>query len=215
ALLGTAYRPNSEDTRNSPTLSLAAELVRRGAEVVLHDPYVRPEDQNLERTGLAGTFTRDLERALTGRDGIVVCAAHDFYRREWPKILRSFPGKPAVFDGCHLHGRAEEPGIPGLGKGRASPFPELIAFALESFRAVEHGVALEIEAFVEFINTAYPDAGNRLVFEDISRLAATCVTGCRLVPPAPVTSLPVFRGAALRLAEKSLDLSRPREKKAP
>jgi UDP-N-acetyl-D-mannosaminuronic acid dehydrogenase len=215
ALLGTAYRPNSEDTRNSPTLSLAAELVRRGARIVLHDPYVRPEDQNLERTGLSGSFTRDLERALSGCDGVVLCAAHDFYRREWPKILRAFPGKPAVFDGCHLHGRTGEPGTPGLGKGRTAPSPELTAFALESFRAVERGVALEIEAFVKFINEAYPDAYNRLSLEDINRLAATCVTGCRLVPPASVVSLPMFRGSALRLAEKSLDLSRRRGEKAP
>jgi len=214
-LLGTAYRPNSEDTRNSPTLTLAAELVRRGARVVLHDPYVRPEDQNLERSGLSGSFTRDLEYALSGRDGVVVCAAHDYYRREWPRIIRAFPGKSAVFDGCHLHARTEEPGIPGLGKGHAAASPELIAFALESFRAVERGVALEIQEFVEFINQAYPDAVNRLVFEDISRLAATCVTGCRLVPPAPVASLPVFRGSALRLAEKSLDLSLRRREKTP
>jgi len=209
-LLGTAYRPNSEDTRNSPTLTLANELLRRGARIVLHDPYVRPGDQNLERTGLAGAFTRDLESALSGSDGVVICTAHDDYRREWPKILRAFPGKPAVFDGCHLHTQAEKPDIPGLGKGRRTPSPEWIAFALESFRAVERGVALEIEAFVEFVNTAFPEPGNTLAFDEISRLAGTCVTGCRLVPPGPVERVPAFEGSTLRLAEKARDLSRRR-----
>ena len=47
ALLGTAYRFNSEDTRNSPTLTLARQLLDRGCQVVLHDPYVKGDDQNL------------------------------------------------------------------------------------------------------------------------------------------------------------------------
>ena len=38
ALLGTAYRFNSEDTRNSPTLTLARLLLDRGARVAIHDP---------------------------------------------------------------------------------------------------------------------------------------------------------------------------------
>ncbi|MHB8055275.1 MAG: nucleotide sugar dehydrogenase [Candidatus Aminicenantales bacterium] len=202
-LLGAAYRPNSEDTRNSPTLALAADLIDRGARVVLHDPYVRPEDQNLARTNLTGVFTRDFEQAVSGADGIVVCAAHDFYRREWPGVVGAFPGRPAVFDGCHLHSRDEQPDIPGLGKGHLAPSKEFVEFATESFRAVERGVALEIEAFVEFVNEAYPDAFNRLSFEEISRLAGTCVTGCRLVSPAAVDAVPVFREASLRLAHKS------------
>ncbi len=213
-LLGTAYRPNSEDTRNSPTLALAADLIGRGARVVLHDPYVRPEDQNLARTNLAGVFTRDFEQAVSGADGIIVCTAHDFYRREWPGVIGAFPGQPAVFDGCHLHSRAEQPDIPGLGKGRQSPPEELIAFALDSFRAIERGVALEIEAFVEFVNEAYPDNFNRLSFEEISRLAGTCVTGCRLVLPEAVDSVPVFRGASLRLVQKSRALSSARKRTA-
>jgi len=213
-LLGTAYRPNSEDTRNSPTLTLATDLVGRGAKVVLHDPYVRPEDQNLARTNLTGAFTRDFDQALSGADGIIVCAAHDFYRREWPRILGAFSGRPAVFDGCHLHTRTEQPDIPGLGKGRLAPTEEMIAFAVESFRAVERGTALEIEAFVEFVNGAFPDAFNRLSFEEISRLAGTCVTGCRLVAPAAVDSLPVFRGSSLSLAAKGRALSAARGRKS-
>lgn len=209
-LLGTAYRPNSEDTRNSPTLVLAADLIGRGARVVLHDPHVRPEDQNLARTGLTGVFTRDFVEAVSGADGIVVCAAHDFYRREWSRIRGAFPGKPLVFDGSHLHTRAEQPDIPGLGKGRNDPPEELIGFAVESFRAVERGVALEIEAFVKFVNEAYPDPFNRLEFEEISRLAGTCVTGCRLVSPAPIDSVPEFRNLRLRLAGKSRALSAAR-----
>ncbi|MBN1939023.1 MAG: nucleotide sugar dehydrogenase [Candidatus Aminicenantes bacterium] len=215
ALLGTAYRPNSEDTRNSPTLSLAGVLQSRGARVTLHDPHVRPGDQNLERTGLTGAFTRDLDEALAGADGAIVCAAHEFYRKEWPRILRAFSGRPAVFDGCHLFSRSEDPDLPGLGKGENPPSDALSAFGAESFRAMELGLALEIEAYVEFINSAYPEPSNSLVFDDISRLAGTCSTGCRLVAPGQITKVPAFEGAETRLAARGEALSRRREMKVP
>jgi len=215
ALLGTAYRPNSEDTRNSPTLGLALILAGRGAKVVLHDPYVRQEDQNLRRTGLTESFTRDLEDALAGADGVILCAAHEFYRKEQLRILGSSRKAPAVFDGCHLFSREEAPNLPGLGKGKSAPPPELVAFAADSFKAVETGQALEIEAFVEFVNTAYPEPGNALAFEDISRLAGTCVTGCRLVPPKTLAAIPSFEGKTLRLAARSAALSRRREGRIP
>ena len=47
ALMGTAYRFNSEDTRNSPTLPLAQLLLEKGCQVTMHDRYVKPDDQNL------------------------------------------------------------------------------------------------------------------------------------------------------------------------
>ena len=82
ALLGTAYRPDSEDTRNSPTLVLANLLLAKGAEVVLHDPYVKKDDQNLKRSDLTRRYTRDLDEALVKADVLVFCAAHGVYREE-------------------------------------------------------------------------------------------------------------------------------------
>jgi UDP-N-acetyl-D-mannosaminuronic acid dehydrogenase len=43
-VLGYAYLEDSDDTRNSPSETLAARLKFMGAEVVIHDPYV-PEYQ--------------------------------------------------------------------------------------------------------------------------------------------------------------------------
>ena len=39
-VLGYAYLENSDDTRNSPSAVLVEQLRERGAEVVIHDPYV-------------------------------------------------------------------------------------------------------------------------------------------------------------------------------
>ena len=48
ALLGVAYRFNSEDTRNSPTLVLANYLRDNKVNYIMHDPYVKGDDQNVE-----------------------------------------------------------------------------------------------------------------------------------------------------------------------
>ncbi len=48
ALLGAAYRGNSEDTRNSPTLYFAKVLRAHGVQVQIHDPYVYATDANLK-----------------------------------------------------------------------------------------------------------------------------------------------------------------------
>ena len=104
ALLGVAYRFDSEDTRNSPTLYLARHLLAKGCRITLHDPYVKPDDQNLERFGLTGHFTRDLGAALADAEILFFCTGHGAYkdglRRDSGGWRR---GRRAVVDGANLY----------------------------------------------------------------------------------------------------------------
>ena len=56
AVLGAAYRFNSEDTRNSPSLVLARLLIEKGCKVIIQDPYVKPDDQNMLKFELDDYF---------------------------------------------------------------------------------------------------------------------------------------------------------------
>jgi len=208
ALMGTAYRPNSEDTRNSPTLALGRILADAGCRVVLHDPYVRPGDANLARSGLAGGFTRDAAEAVRRADLVVFCQAHDAYVDLAAGLLRDRAAERTLFDGCRLAPETERPGdaaaMPGVGRGRRAPDPALLDFVLRSYRAMETGLANETAALVDILNAAcVRGADGRAAFATIRELAATCVTGCRIVDPAPVTDLPVFDGFAFRLAARA------------
>lgn len=71
ALLGVAYRFNSEDTRNSPTLVLANYLRDYGITYVMHDPYVKKDDQNLRRFKQQDHFTNNMEDALMDADFVL------------------------------------------------------------------------------------------------------------------------------------------------
>ena len=191
ALLGTAYRFDSEDTRNSPTLQLALALQNAGAEVRLHDPYVYPEDQNLRRSGLTGVFTRELREALGQAEIAVICTSHRVYRDHLDEILAMAPQLRIFFDGSNAFPGTDlsRSGLRagGIGRGRRPPDSQLVADTLAGFRAMERGVANEVSRLVDFLNARYaPDEFNRASYPEVQRLAGTCVTGCALVAPGPI-----------------------------
>ena len=196
ALLGAAYRFNSEDTRNSPTLVLGRLLQDQGVRVTIHDPYVYPTDQNLRRAGLEGVFTRDLEPAVAEAEVLFLCTAHKMYLDQRTLILNSARGAVAVLDACNVWSRSEAGGLAyaGIGRGVTRPTEDLVEDVLAGFRAVEKGVANELAHLVEFLNQRYaPDPFNQVRFEEVQRIAGTCVTGCEIVDAG---SAPVMKGTS-------------------
>ena len=107
AVLGYAYLENSDDTRNSPSAALVAELSKLGAEVVIHDPYV-PE------------YRARLEERVQGSDALVVMVAHDAYRELPLEGLRAAVRRPILIDGRNVFSntRAREAGWTLYGLGR-------------------------------------------------------------------------------------------------
>jgi UDP-N-acetyl-D-mannosaminuronic acid dehydrogenase len=85
AVLGYAYLENSDDTRNSPSAVLVKKLRARGAEVVVHDPYV-PE------------YRGDLLERVHGCDAVVVMVRHEEYRALPAEVLDA----PVVVDGRNV-----------------------------------------------------------------------------------------------------------------
>jgi UDP-N-acetyl-D-mannosaminuronic acid dehydrogenase len=207
ALLGAAYRFNSEDTRNSPTLALAPLLKRQGARITIHDPYVKPDDQNLRRTGLTEHFTNELSDAVTDADVVVFCVAHRDYL-EVEAVLSRAPRATGVVDACNLLPRSQDrPAITysGIGRGRSAPSPALTEAVLAGFRAVERGVANELDALIQFLNRSYARTSfERVSFPEVQRLAATCGTGCRIVDPGAIGPVRSVEGFASRLVARAL-----------
>jgi UDPglucose 6-dehydrogenase len=73
ALLGLAFKPHTDDTREAPSLVLAGRLVAEGAEVRAWDPVATPD-------GLPGvTQVATIEAALADADAAVLVT-------EWPQV---------------------------------------------------------------------------------------------------------------------------------
>jgi len=204
AVLGAAYRFNSEDTRNSPSLDLAQLLLARGCRVAIHDPYVRPHDQNLLRRKLDGHFTTDLPRALSGAELLFFCTAHLPYAEGRAAILRDAAAATGVVDACNLYHRSDFAGTAlgytGVGRGTQAPPEGFTDFVHDAFRAMERGVANEVAGTVDFLNARYAEGDfNKVDFEEVRRIAGTCVTGCAIAERGPVAPVEPFRGFLPRL----------------
>lgn len=202
-ILGTAYRFNSEDTRNSPSIQMALQLLEKGCAVTLHDNYVKETDQNLLRYEVDSIFTRDLEKAVNTADCLVFATAHQEYFNNSDFFLKHSGGK-CIFDGCNIFQRNlfEEDGVAytGIGRGRKGPTEEFLSFVHQSFLHMETGFANELQDTVDFLNKKYAhDQFNEVDFGDVQRLAASCSTGCVIADTGPDISPPQYQGFSLKL----------------
>ena len=205
-LLGAAYRFNSEDTRNSPTLVLADLLLKKGCEVIIHDPFVKERDQNILKYNFQNIFTRDFNKAVESAEYIFVCTAHNFYSKQKEKIFTSKSLK-GIVDGCNIFtGEINDNIYTGIGRGNQSPDDEFINFVYLSFKNMETGVANEVLDLVNFFNENYSkDEFNKISFNEVQTLAASCSTGCIIADPKPIQNLPVYREFFSSLANYALN----------
>ena len=95
-VLGAAFKPHTDDVRDSPALNVAAALHLRGAQVVVYDPQARDTAQRLYPTlGYADS----MEEALTGADLTVVLTEWDEFTTADPAALSEIVRNRTVIDG--------------------------------------------------------------------------------------------------------------------
>ena len=81
AVLGAAFKPHSDDIRDSPALNVAAQAALQGADVVVTDPAAVDNARALA-PGL--TYAETAEEAVTGADVVLLVT-------EWPEYLALDP----------------------------------------------------------------------------------------------------------------------------
>ncbi len=208
ALLGVAYRFNSEDTRNSPTLALANYLRDNNVSYMMHDPYVKEDDQNLLKYNQQDYCTQDLNKVLESADFVIMGTAHKEYIDKFEKIT-SYKNIQGIMDACNIYNSTQFSNgaikYAGIGRGVNEPDAAFIDFVYQSFRNMEKGLALELQGLINFYNTNYAyDEYNKVKFDDVQRLAKTCSTGCEIANAEPINSTPEYKGFKSLLATKAL-----------
>ncbi len=96
AVLGLAFKPDSDDVRDSPALDVAARLADLGAEVVATDPEAIETARRL-RPALRCVATA--EEAATGADAVLLLTEWKQYRELDPERLGSLVAARAILDG--------------------------------------------------------------------------------------------------------------------
>jgi UDPglucose 6-dehydrogenase len=125
ALLGLAFKPDTDDVRESRAILIAEEAIEAGAEVVGYDPLVRDQFARVLPLVYRQNFRRahSLEEALKGADAAVIQnESREFYALN-PARVKKLLRKPVVIDGRRILAPAafRKAGIVyrGIGIGKA------------------------------------------------------------------------------------------------
>ena len=101
-VLGAAFKPNSDDVRDSPALNVAGSLSLAGAQVTVFDPEAM---ENAKRMFPTLIYATDAQDALEGAEVVLVATEWQEFQEldpEWVRDLVAVPqegGKPVVIDG--------------------------------------------------------------------------------------------------------------------
>jgi UDPglucose 6-dehydrogenase len=120
AVWGLAFKPNTDDMRESPSLTLIEALLSAGASVVVHDPAAMEEGRR--RLGTTVDFAESAYGALEGADALVVVTDWNEYRHPDFERIKATLKTPIVVDGRNLYSppRMASVGLRYHSIGRAS-----------------------------------------------------------------------------------------------
>ena len=96
AVLGLAFKPNSDDIRDSPALNVAAQMQLQGASVVVTDPQAV---ENAQRKWPDLRYAATADEAATGADLVLLLTEWDQYRSLDPVAFGAIVAQRRMLDG--------------------------------------------------------------------------------------------------------------------
>jgi UDPglucose 6-dehydrogenase len=96
AILGAAFKPDSDDIRDSPALDIALMLSSGGANVRLHDPVALPQ---VRARNLPIIAIDDVEDVFDGADLVLHLTEWKAYRELDPQVISDKVNQKRIIDG--------------------------------------------------------------------------------------------------------------------
>ena len=120
AIWGLAFKPNTDDMREAPALTIIDALQREGVHIRAFDPAAM--DEAKRRLGKVVKFVENNYDALKGADALLVVTEWNEFRRPDFDRIKSLLKEPVVFDGRNIYDPKvmKEKGFTyyGIGRGR-------------------------------------------------------------------------------------------------
>ncbi len=101
ALWGLAFKPNTDDMRNAPAITIAERLYKDGAKIQAYDP----EASHTAKAALKQkvTYMPNKYAALKGADALVIVTDWDEFKNpDWNKV-QSLLHSPIIIDGRNMY----------------------------------------------------------------------------------------------------------------
>jgi len=100
ALLGLAFKADTDDMREATSLVLSSRLLAEGAEVVAYDPVAMAQARRLLGDGVE--LAASMLEAVTGADAAVVVTEWGEFRKLASAEVREAMATPLIVDGRNL-----------------------------------------------------------------------------------------------------------------
>ena len=102
SLFGFAFKADTGDTRESPAIKVAKDLLEERAELVISDPQALHQAK-IDLAGSAASFEEGPYKAAQGSHAIAVLTEWDCYKDlDWQRIYDSMEKPAFVFDGRNI-----------------------------------------------------------------------------------------------------------------
>jgi len=105
AILGLAFKPNTDDMREAPSLVLIDKLLKANCEVLVYDPVAMEE--SYRRIGNSVTYCNNLYETLQNADAMLLVTEWTEFRILDLYKVKELMRNPVIFDGRNIY-KSEE-----------------------------------------------------------------------------------------------------------
>lgn len=102
ALWGLAFKPDTDDMRNAPSVDLINDLLAAGATICVHDPVALGTCRRLWGANPSLTYAESPIQALQGAEALIIVTEWKQYRCPDFAMMRDKLKQPVIFDGRNL-----------------------------------------------------------------------------------------------------------------
>ena len=101
SILGLAFKPGTDDVRESVALKIAKKLVELGAKVKVHDPIAIENARKI--LGDTVMYCQDTLEAIKNSDAVIITTEWNVYKELKPEHFKKLMRKPVVIDGRRIY----------------------------------------------------------------------------------------------------------------
>jgi UDPglucose 6-dehydrogenase/GDP-mannose 6-dehydrogenase len=113
-VLGLAFKPGTDDIRESPAFPIIGDLLAAGSSVIAHDPLAIPAAESWLGAKPGLEFEQELDLLIDKVDAIILVTGWELYL-EVPKLIAEQARPIPLFDGRRFLERSSLPNYSGVG----------------------------------------------------------------------------------------------------
>jgi UDPglucose 6-dehydrogenase len=102
AVLGLAFKQNTDDVRQSPAIDLCQRLIKEGAYLRVYDPQAMEKAKGVLKVGPSVTYCNDMNVTPEGCDAVVIATEWPDFKKLDLERTRKVMTHPIMFDGRNL-----------------------------------------------------------------------------------------------------------------